>query len=106
MPCARLLRIEGYRITAAAGAGEAIALLRAGGFDLLITDYHLENGRTGSQVIEAAREVLGSTFGAILITGDTSAAIREIQGDAHLRIGSKPVNSNELLGQVRTLLAT
>jgi len=100
-----LLRIEGYRITAAAGAGEAIALLRAGGFDLLVTDYHLENGRTGTQVIEAARQVLGSTFRAILITGDTSAAIREIQGDAHLRIGSKPVNSEELLGQVRTLLA-
>ena len=73
-----------------ATAGEAIALLRDGGFDLLITDYHLESGRTGTQVIAAARELLGSTFKAILVTGDTSAAIREMQGDAHLRIASKP----------------
>jgi DNA-binding response OmpR family regulator len=72
----------------------------------LVTDYHLESGRTGTQVIAAAREQHGAGFKAILVTGDTSAAIREMQVDAKLRIASKPINSEELLAQVRALLAT
>jgi len=100
-----LLRVEGYRVTSAASAEEAFVQLREQSFDLLVTDYHLESGRTGTQVIAAARERHGAGFKAILVTGDTSAAIREMQVDAKLRIASKPINSEELLAQVRTLLA-
>jgi len=104
-----LLKIEGYEVIAAAGAAEALERLRAEDFDLLVTDFHLEAGRTGTQVIAAARERHGPGFKAILVTGDTSAAIREFQGDmqddACLRVASKPINSDELLGQVRALLA-
>lgn len=100
-----LLGIEGYAVTTAATADDAIARLRTESFDLMVTDYHLENGRTGTQVIAAAREAHGSEFNAVLVTGDTSSAIRELQGDAHLRIISKPINSDELLGLVRGLLA-
>jgi PAS domain S-box-containing protein len=104
-----LLKIEGYEVIAAAGAAEALERLRADDFDLLVTDYHLEAGRTGSQVIAAARERRGPELKVILVTGDTSAAIREfqgdMQGDANLRVASKPINSDELLGQVRALLA-
>jgi hypothetical protein len=39
------------------------------------------------------------------VTGDTSAAMRAMQNDDDLRIASKPVNSEELLGEVRALLA-
>ena len=101
-----LLRIEGYDVVPAATADEAMARLQNDPFDLLVTDYHLEGGRTGSQVIAAARETLGADFKAVLVTGDTSSAIREMQGDAHLRITSKPINSDELLGLVRNLLSS
>ena len=78
-----LLEIEGYHVTTAATAAEALELLRDGvDFDLLVTDYHLEGGSTGTQVIAAAREILGDSFKAILVTGDTSSAVREMQGDA------------------------
>ncbi len=102
-----LLKIEGYRVTTAASADEALEHLRAAGaqFDLLVTDYHLEGGRTGTQVIAAARELLGETLKAILVTGDTSSAVRELSADANLRITSKPINSDELLELVKTLLA-
>ena len=99
-----LLKIEGYRITVAASAEEALARLGDGPFDLIVTDYHLEQGRTGTQVIAAARERRGAAVKAILVTGDTSAAVRDMQGDAYLRIASKPINSDELLAQVRNLL--
>ena len=102
-----LLKIAGYRISAAASAAEALAQLRApeAKFDLIVTDYHLEGGRTGTQVISAAREILGDELKAVLVTGDTSAAVRELKGDANLRITSKPINSDELLELVRSLLA-
>jgi PAS domain S-box-containing protein len=100
-----LLKIEGFHVIAAATAAEAIERLgEDADFDLLITDYHLESGRTGTEVIAAARTVLGAALKAILVTGDTSSAVRELHADANLRITSKPVNSEELLGLVKALL--
>jgi PAS domain S-box-containing protein len=101
-----LLDIEGYHVTIAATAEEALQLLRGSNtFDLLVTDYHLDGGRTGTQVIAAAREIRSDSFKAILVTGDTSSAVREMRGDANLRITSKPINSDELLALVKALLA-
>jgi PAS domain S-box-containing protein len=101
-----LLKLEGYSVTPAATAQEAVDRLRRGEhFDLLISDYHLDGGRTGTQVIATAREVNGAGVKAILVTGDTSSAVREIQCDANLRITSKPINSGELMALVRGLIA-
>ncbi|MEJ0085166.1 MAG: ATP-binding protein [Pseudomonadota bacterium] len=101
-----LFKIEGFHVTAVAGAAEALALLQEHpDFDLLVTDFHLEAERTGTEVISAARAVLGHSMKAILVTGDTSSVVRELQADANLRIASKPVNSKELLSLVRSLLA-
>ena len=100
-----LLKIEGFQVIATGSAAEAIKLLREDpDIDLLITDYHLEPGRTGTEVIAAARAVCGASLKAVLVTGDTSSAVRELQADANLRITSKPINSEELLSLVRTLL--
>ena len=100
-----LFEIEGYHVACAASATEAFEQLRAPTkFDLIVTDYHLEDGRTGTQVIAAARESLGASLKAILVTGDTSSAVRELQADANLRITSKPINSDELLELARSLV--
>jgi PAS domain S-box-containing protein len=102
-----LLGIEGFDVVAAATAEEALLQMQDDtAFDLLISDYHLESGRTGTEVIGAARRIISPDFKAILVTGDTSSAVREMQGDAKLRIASKPINSGELLSLVRTLLAS
>ncbi len=99
-----LFNIEGYEVVPVATADEALAQLRDDAFDLMVTDYHLDGSRTGTQVIAAARELLGSGVKAVLVTGDTSSAVRDMQGDARLRITSKPINSDELLALVRDLL--
>jgi len=100
-----LLKVEGYRVTAAATLTEAIQAARSGeGFDLIISDYHLRDGETGSQVIDAVREVLGAHLKAILLTGDTSSAIRELPQDSRLRIASKPIRAEELLALMKALL--
>jgi PAS domain S-box-containing protein len=101
-----LLKIEGFEVVAAATAEEALLQLQDDQrFDLLITDYHLEARRTGTEVIAAARAAIAPDFKAILVTGDTSSVVRDMQGDPRLRIASKPINSAEMLSLVRSLIA-
>jgi hypothetical protein len=56
-------------------------------------------------VIAAMREVIGQDPKTLLITGDTSLVVRKISEDANLRIISKPVNADEMLRLISTLLA-
>jgi PAS domain S-box-containing protein len=100
-----LFSVEGYQVTAVATLAEALAhAAGAPGIDLLVTDYHLANGETGTAVIAALRASLGAQLKSVLITGDTSAAVRELPRDPHMRIASKPVKGDELLSLMRGLL--
>jgi two-component system, sensor histidine kinase len=101
-----LLELEGYHVTPVASLTEALQHVQKGHrVDLLISDYHLSDGETGTQVIAALREILGISLRAVLTTGDTSSAIKQLPRDPHLRITSKPVNADELLTLLRALLA-
>jgi two-component system, sensor histidine kinase len=48
---------------------------------------------------------LGSLLKAVLMTGDTSSAIKDLPRDPYLRLASKPVQADELLTLLRALLA-
>ncbi len=101
-----LLGLEGYHATAAASLAEAVQHVQQGhGIDLLITDYHLSDGETGVEVIAALRELLGRTLRAVITTGDTSSEVKQLARDPYLRIASKPINPEELLALLRSLLA-
>lgn len=102
-----LLKVEGYRVLTAGSLAEALS--RAAEhpqLDLLVTDYHLSNEETGIQVITALREALGKHLKAVLITGDTSAAVKELRRAERLRLASKPIHAEELLGLLKSLLAS
>jgi PAS domain S-box-containing protein len=102
-----LLRVEGYRVSTATSLREAVEQAHEKlDIDLVVTDYHLQGEETGIQVITALREALGPTLKAVLVSGDTSSAVRELSCDAHLRVASKPVKADELLGILKSLLAT
>jgi CheY-like chemotaxis protein len=102
-----LLKSDGYHVTAVNSLAEALAhAAKDARLDLLVTDYHLRNGETGMQVIAALREALKVPLRAILITGDTSAAVHELRMDPHLRLASKPIKAEELLGMLGALLNT
>lgn len=101
-----LLKVEGYDVTAIGSLTEALRHVREGnGIDLLVTDYHLSNDETGTQVIAALREALGISLKSVLTTGDTSSAIKDLPRDPHLRIASKPIQADELLTVLGALLA-
>jgi CheY-like chemotaxis protein len=101
-----LLELEGYHVTAVASLAESLLHVRNGnGVDLLISDYHLNDGESGTQVIAALREMLGDSLRAVLTTGDTTSAIKRLPRDPYLRITSKPINAEEFLTLLRALLA-
>jgi CheY-like chemotaxis protein len=101
-----LLEFEGYHVTPAGSLSEALQHIQNGhGVDLQITDYHLSDGETGTQGIATLREILGVSLRAVLTTGDTSSAIKQLPRDPHLRITSKSINSEELLTLLCALLA-
>jgi len=102
-----LLKVEGYRVLTAGSLAEARSQAKSvPRIDLLVTDYHLSDGETGTQVISALREDLGTQLKAVLITGDTSSAVRELQRDERLRLARKPIRAEELLALLKSLLAS
>jgi PAS domain S-box-containing protein len=102
-----LLEMEGYRVAAVSSLSEALQHVQGGhGVDLLITDYHLSGRETGMQVIATLRESLGNSLKSVIVTGDTSTAVRELPRDPSLRIASKPIQADELMMLLRSLLAS
>ncbi|MBS0377748.1 MAG: PAS domain S-box protein [Proteobacteria bacterium] len=100
-----LLRSEGYVVSAVASVAEALQqLAEMPRIDLLLTDYHLSPEETGMQLVARVRERLGCEVPAVLITGDTSSAMRELRATPKLRIASKPLKAETLLGTIRELL--
>ncbi len=91
-----LLQVEGYQVAAVASQEEALAAA-AEGIDLLVTDYHLSDGQTGTEVIAALRRTLGKPLKCVLITGDTSSSLRELPVDPDLCVASKPLQAEQLL---------
>jgi signal transduction histidine kinase len=101
----RVLGLEGYRATPVVSLSEALQHVEMGNrVDLLICDYHL-SGESGIQVIAALRDALGPSLPALLMTGDTSSAIKQMSGDRYLRFTTKPFKVHELLRLLQELLA-
>lgn len=102
-----LLRVEGYEVKVAASLAEALGVAKDAKdeqtIDVVIADYHLGSGETGIQVIERIRERLGRRLGAVLMTGDTCGAIRDLPRGPNLRVISKPTRADELLTLLREL---
>jgi len=97
-----LLRVEGYRVTAVSTIAEALQSAEAEKIDLLITDYHLAGNEIGTALITALRTRLGSSLKAVLVTGDTSSAVKDLPSDPYLRVASKPIKADALLTLLRT----
>jgi CheY-like chemotaxis protein/anti-sigma regulatory factor (Ser/Thr protein kinase) len=103
---AMLLRGEGFDVQCAASLAEARAALRENPqVDLVISDYHLQKGETGIEVIAAARQVAGEHLPAVLVSGDISSTLSGVEATDRLRVASKPIRSHKLLSLIRELLA-
>ena len=87
-----LLRTWGCRVVTGRSDREALTKLNGSTPDLIISDYHLQEGRSGIDAIGELRDALGGQIPAFLISGDiTQERVRETHGTAH-HLLHKPVN--------------
>ena len=100
-----LLEAEGCQITTASSVKEALLKLgEQSSVDLLICDFHLGGGDTCLELIAAFRQRVSASLPVILLTGDTSAAIRVLAQDECWRLASKPLQADQLLALMDELL--
>jgi two-component system, sensor histidine kinase len=100
-----LLKAEGYQVSAAGSIAEASALARAmPRLDLIVSDYHLAGDETGVEAVRLVRAIRNGTVQAVMISGDTSSALKAMGPEAGFHIVSKPIDSDGLLRLLRRLL--
>lgn len=99
-----LLRRWGYRAVDARCADLALAGLGGRRPDLIIADFHLADGSTGIDAIEALRSAAGSPVPAFLLSGDTLPdRLREV-GATGYRLLHKPVDPAALRAMLERYL--
>jgi CheY-like chemotaxis protein len=94
------LAAHGFEVAGARNAGEALAALRAGGFDLVITDYDMPDQTGAEMLAQAAGEgILGDASTLVVTAHPDPAGVPE---DTPLL--RKPIDLERLVVQIRTIL--
>jgi signal transduction histidine kinase/CheY-like chemotaxis protein len=100
-----LLRSWGCRVVTGQSDREALTKLNGSRPDLIISDYHLQEGRSGIDAIGELRDALGEQIPAFLISGDiTQERVRETHGAA-FHLLHKPVNPMTLRAIITRMLS-
>jgi CheY-like chemotaxis protein len=99
-----LLRNWGCRVVTAQSEREALTRLNGKAPDLIVSDFHLQDGRTGIDAITALRAAFGGEVPAFLVSGDiTQERLRETGAGSH-HLLHKPVNPMALRAMISRLL--
>lgn len=98
-----VLESDGYEVTLARSAAEALALLASRAFDVVVTDMRMESATSGYDVARAA-SALASDPGIVLLTGFPLPSRDWRQSGAHAML-QKPVPIARLMECIREVLA-
>ncbi|HUQ11395.1 MAG TPA: response regulator [Steroidobacteraceae bacterium] len=103
---ALLLRIAGFETREAASGEQALAQAESlrGKLDVLIVDYHLGNGMTGTEVAEEFARLLGHAVPTVILTGDPANAEVPWLSDAPVWLARKPLMPETLLAALPALV--
>jgi CheY-like chemotaxis protein len=99
-----LLRSWGCRVVTADSATEAAEQLDGERPDLIMSDYHLANGRKGTDEIEELRAVFEMAIPAFLISGDTAPDQLRLARASGYHLLHKPLRPMALRSIVTQLL--
>ena len=102
-----LLERWGCRVSVAGSPGEAREAVRRGAAvpDLVIADYHLDDGEHGFDAIDLVQKEIDVAIPACIVTADHSPAVTEAAAARGLEILRKPVKPAELRSLMAYLLA-
>ena len=99
-----LLKSWGCRVVTAESDHDALASLDRNKPDLIISDFHLKDGRTGIDAVAQLRNAFNTPIPAFLISGDIlPERSREVQA-AGLHLLHKPVGPMTLRTMMSRLL--
>jgi CheY-like chemotaxis protein len=100
----QLLETMGAAVSAVANREQLLALC-SGGLrpDIILADYHLDDGDTGLNAAQALRKHSGFETPCIIISADDSDVIRDRAKAAGYRFMPKPVNATRLRALVLAL---
>lgn len=97
-----VLEMNGFSVDTASSAREAKAKLRSAEFHMVISDLRMESENAGLEVAKAARESASRPAMALLTAYPLSEQEWREQGMDRMLV--KPVNTEELIGQIEALL--
>jgi DNA-binding response OmpR family regulator len=99
-----ILEMNGFEVDTAASAREAEQKLKAGTYEMVITDMRMGSETAGYDVIRMARQQTYDPATAILTAYPSLGNEWQIKGAQSLLV--KPVNTEEMLRQLESLLIT
>lgn len=101
-----LLRLSGFDTREAATGEQALrqADQLRGKLDVLIVDYHLGCGMTGTEVAEEFARLLGHAVPTVILTGDPANAEVPWLSDAPVWLARKPLSPETLLAALPALV--
>ena len=104
---ALLLRAAGFETREAACGEQALTQVDAlrGRLDVLIVDYNLGNGMTGTEVAEDLARLLGHAVPTVMLTGDPANAEVPWLADAPVWVARKPLLPDTLLAALPALVS-
>jgi len=104
---AMLMRSAGYETREASFAEQALTQVESlrGRLDVLIVDYQLGDGLTGTEVAEEFARLLGHAVPTIILTGDPANAEVPWLAEAPVWVARKPLNPETLLAALPPLVA-
>jgi len=102
-----LLRSAGFETREAMCGEDALAQVEAlrGRLDVLIVDYDLGAGLTGTEVAENFARLLGHAVPTVMLTGDPANAEVPWLADAPVWVARKPLPAETLLAALPPLVA-
>jgi DNA-binding response OmpR family regulator len=104
---ALFMRLAGYETREAAFGEQALEQVESlrGRLDVLIVDYQLGGGLTGTEVAEEFARLLGHAVPTIILTGDPANAEVPWLSEAPVWVARKPLNPDILLAALPPLVA-
>ncbi|OWJ74507.1 ATP-binding response regulator [Haematobacter genomosp. 1] len=99
-----LLRSWGVEVTTAAGLEGALATLAQGAPDAILSDYRLDNGETGCDVIAALRDRVDKPLPALMVSAEQLEFISEAASQIGAEVLAKPLAEMDLRRSLARLL--
>lgn len=91
------LQSKGFSVVGATSAADLLAGLADQWPDVVISDFHLLDGETGIDVVDATRAAFGSQLPCLIMTADSGEEHRHTMASRNVPVLQKPMHLDDIL---------